>query len=242
MTPKLSSRKIGEVNIVEIQGVLAGAGVRKVKEMMKNVLETNSAEGLLFNMREVEKVDDSGAEAILEVVRKPSKAGIFGHNLSAYFIAEHMTPNEPIPIFEKACEVIGYFAEEFVRGKQALPEERRRFSRTVTALPGKFQLEEFGRSFLLEAAVTNLSEGGLYGYFLDSATEELAQRILDPFDLKMMKIYLVLGGKVEIETEGKVLRSGTDFSQSHGLAVEFYNLRSEDEQEIREFLKGRVRA
>ena len=234
MIPKFNARRIGEVAIFELQGAFTNPWVNRIKDEMIETMNEEEAKGLLFNVRETEKVDDPGALAILQMVRQAPKGGIWGHNLTAYFIAEHMNPQEPIPIFEKGTEAVGYFGKEFAGRSR---NEKRRFPRVKTALPVELELEDFGDEFLFEGVVTNLSAGGFYAYFLDAASEELARRKLDPYDLKLLKIRLKPDRSRPIETEGKVLRTGRESSVTQGVAVEFYNLKAADGERIREFLK-----
>ena len=238
MVPKLQWRKIGGVSIFELYGVFAEPWVSHKKEEMREILGASPSpyRGVLLNLREAEKVDRPGAETILETVRKAPKGGILGRNLTACFVAEHMNPGEPIPIFEKDREAIGYFSKELVETNEGATCERRRFPRIRAALPAEFELQEAGSPFLFEAAVLNLSEGGLYGRFLDSKTEELAARTLNPFDLKMLKIRLRLGDREVLKIEGKVLRMGEESGKSGGIAVEFYDLEAREGERIREFL------
>lgn len=242
MVPKFQSRQIGDVNIFELRGVFAEPWVKTIKGEMTQIYDEHPTAGLLFNVREVEKVDHPGAETVLEFARRSPKGGILGHNLSAYFIAEHMNPNEPIPIFEKESEAIGYFGKEFVGKRKTPTQERRRFQRTKTAVPVEFELHDLEEPFAFEAVVTDLSGGGLYAYFLDSSTEELARRILNPYDLKMLKARLWLQKGKLIEVEGKILRAGEDFSEAQGVAVEFYNLKPGDEEMIQAFLREEAEA
>lgn len=238
VVPKFLARRIGNVNIFELEGIFAEPWVTRTRQEMNKTLEMNPCHGLLLDLREVETLDHPGAEAILATARKPRRSGILGHNLSAYFVAEHMRPNEPIPIFESASEVVGFFRKEFAQGGKSLLKERRRFPRIQTAVPAEFELGGFGDSFRFEAVVTNLSQGGLYGQFLDSRTEALARRVLDPFDLKLLKIRFLLPEEKALEIEGKVLRPAKDVKEVSGVAVEFYNARKEDELKIQQFLKS----
>lgn len=235
MVPRLHWRKIGGVSIFELHGVFAEPWVDHKREEMTEILGENLSEGLVLNLREVERVDRPGAETILEMVRKAPKGGILGHNLSAYFVAEHMNPGEPIPIFERDREAVGYFRKELALAGGEGTGERRRFPRIKTALPVDFELKDGERSFFFEAAVLNLSEGGLYAEFLDSKMEELASRTLNPFDLKMLNIRLRIEEDL-LKMEGKVLRTGEESGELGGAAVEFYNLGAREGERIREFL------
>ncbi|MBI4115793.1 MAG: PilZ domain-containing protein [Candidatus Omnitrophica bacterium] len=238
MIPKLFTRKIGSVEILELRGLFADPWPGRMNETFNKVFEQDKPSGVLLNLREVEKIDHSGAEVILKTARRSGKGGILGQNLSAYFVAEHMNPNEPIPIFEKEREAIEFFKKEFAFPEEDIPQERRSFPRLETAMPLELEYEDFGESFFFEAVVTNLSEGGLYAYFLDSQTEELARRKLDPFDLKLLKLRFELSEKEAVEVEGKVIRaSKDDFGLTQGIAMEFYSVRPEDGERISKFMK-----
>lgn len=236
VTPKLQWRRIGDVNIVEIRGFFTEPWLKRNREEMLAILDRHPSTGLLVDVREIEKVDHPGAELILEAVRKPVRGGILGHNLSAYFVAEHMRPGEPIQIFEKGSEAVGFFEKELTEGEPSARGEMRRFLRVKTALPVEFEVRGEAASSVFEAVVLNLSEGGFYGRFLDSRSEELAERMLDPFDLKLIKVRLHLKTKKIVKAEGKVLRTEKRMSERGGVAVEFYNLSLEDRKSIQQFL------
>jgi len=238
MTPHLTSRKIGDVDIFEIHGIYSSPWVRKIERDINEFREAHPCRGTVFNLREMVKVDDPGVQSLLSLARNHKKSGFWGHNLSAYFIAEHMNPQEPIPIFEDGEEVVRFFAKEFADQTTAPAIERRQFPRLQTALPVAIEASNFGQFFNFEAVITNLSEGGLFAYFMDSATEGLAHRILDPFDLKMMRLNLSMGKGKKLAVQGKLLRSGDDFSKEPGMAVEFYDLSLLNRQEIQRYLDG----
>ena len=237
MIPRLQWRRIGGVNIFEIEGVFTEPWLNRNKEEMDNTLEEYPGTGLLMDLRDVERIDKRGVELILEIARMAKKRGVLGQNLSTYFVAEHMEPNKELSIFEKEQEAIRYFEVEFAEPEEG--REKRKFPRIATGLPVEFELKEDKDTFLFEAVILNLSEGGFFGRFLDTKTEELVRRVLDPYDLKMLKICLSLGGVKVLKTEGKILRSEKEMNESGGVAIEFYNLRSEDQARIRAFLGPR---
>jgi len=237
VNPQFLSRRIGDVNIFQVRGTFSEPWVKPLKREMNQAYNENPAAGLLFNVREVEKVDELGAETVLEFTRRSPKSGILGHNLSAYFIAEHMNPNEPIPIFEKEREAVGYFEKELIRLKGNFSKERRKFHRTKTAVPVELKLSNPDESLTFEAVLTDLSVGGFFAYFLDASTEEAARRSLNPFDLKILKARLWFQKGKLVEVEGKILRTEKDFTDAPGVAVEFYNLKSTDEKIIQDFLR-----
>ena len=237
MIPRLQWRRIGGVNIFEIEGVFAEPGLNRNREELNRIVKEHPAAGLLMNLRDIERIDRRGAEIILETAKWAKKGGLLGQNLSTYFVAEHMKANEEIPIFDKEQEAIAYFGVELAEPEKG--RERRRFPRIASGLAVQFELRESKEIFFFEAVVLNLSEGGFFGRFLDGKTETLACRVLDPYDLKMLKICLALGGGKVLKTEGKILRSEKEMNESGGVAVEFYKLRSEDRARIRAFLGPR---
>ncbi len=237
MATKLRWRKIGGVNIFELSGVFAGSELERNKTEMQTILKKNPSSGLLIDLREVEKIDLAGAQTILDAARQTHKGGILGQNLSAYYVAEQMEPNEPIPIFEKDREVINYFDREFAELDLNPEMEKRRFPRIATALPAELEFKDEKNIYFFDTVVLNLSEGGFFGKFLDSKTEELASRLLDPYDLKMLKIRLSLRGKI-LRTEGKVLRAEAETTGASGVAIQFYNLRPEDREKVQVFLES----
>lgn len=238
MIPKVNWRKIGAVNIIQLNGVFVDPWVKRGQEQMSAILEEHPTRGLLLNLRELEKVDRTGAEALLETTRKPAKGAILGQNLSVSFITEHMAPGERVPIFETQGQAVEYFGQEFALAGSGPRGEKRRFPRILTALAAEFEIKSLEEPRLFEVVVTNLSEGGLYGLFLDSDSEELAQRTLDPFNLKMLEMRLKLAENEVLAIEGKMVRAEEDASsKALGVAIEFYHLKPEDQSRILTFLK-----
>ena len=239
MTPKLQWRKIGNVNIFEYQGVFSEPSVKQNEKEMSYILHSHPSKGLLFNLRLLEKLDHSAVELILETTRQAKKSAILGHNLSSYFIAEHMRPNEAVPFFDEADEAIDFFEEELaeITPEEKKLEEKRYFPRIKTALPVKFEIKNENGKLAFQAVVLNLSEGGLYGRFLDSHTEELAKRAVDPFDLKMLSVRLRLPDSQLLKLNGKILRTQKEFSPPSGFALEFYQLEARERQQIVHFLE-----
>ena len=238
MTPKLNWRRIGGVNIFELEGIFSESWLTRGKQEMTTVLNRCPSTGLLFNLRSLERVDHPGAEWILDTTRKAPKGGILGQNLASFFVAEYLRPSEPLPIFETQREAIEYFGKEFAQNGEGSSsgEDKRLFPRIKTALPVELSCKEAGSAFRFEAAVLNLSEGGFYGRFLDSKTEGLATQALDPFDLKLLTVRLSLPGWQGVKTDGKVLRTRREQAGDGVMAVEFYNLNSTDRQKIQNFL------
>ena len=240
MIPMVQWRKIGEVSIFELQGIFTSPWVDRAKEEILEMIKECPTRGLLLNLKQVEKIDSEGAEAILEMVRRKTRCAILGRNLATYFVAERMKAAEEIPIFNEEKDAIAYFEKEFVSSGKDAFMERRRFPRLKTAVPVEVFLEDYdGPRPCFKAVVTNLTPVGVHCYFLDAETENQARRTLDPFDFKTLRLHLHLTAKTTLEIPGKLLRTEEDDSRALGIAVEFYSLNSEEKNQIQFFLKNK---
>ena len=238
MREKLFTRRIGEVNLFEVQGPFINSSAKSLSGEMNRFLAKQPAPGLLLNVKQADRIDEAGAEMLLEILRKQDKKGVWGHNLSAYFIAEHMNPEEAVPFFEKFHEAVSFFGPELAQGGDRV-KEKRRFPRVRTALPVTLSFPEQDETFSLDVIVTNLSRGGFYAYYPDAQAEALARRLLNPLDLKMIQVQLVLDRNHKILAEGKFLRSEKEFPESTGLAVEFYTLKPGDREKIEQWVEAK---
>jgi len=224
-------RKIGGVNIFELRGKLAEPWVDQLGEEMSKVLNVHPARGLLMNFLQVEEEDDLGAQVVLETLRRSKKPGILIHEHSNCFVLRRMNDHsqDRIPLFKNTHEAVSYFEKEFVLDDF---EERRQYPRIKTALPVQFRLEDGKTGGLqFEAIVTNMSLGGLLTKFLDSHTEALVKKQLDPFDLRLLRMQLELPDGEVVEVEGKALRM-----QNGAIAVEFYKLAPGNKGKLEIFL------
>lgn len=242
MEAKLEWRKIGEVNILELEGIFSDPWSANGGSRISQHLEAHPASGLLINLRAVQRLDQHAAELLLGVLRKASKGGILGYNLPSYYVAEHMVPNEPIPVFEKENQAIRYFGKELAQASVDQTAEKRMFPRIPVALPLEFEFrdEEEKKTYAFEAIALNLSEGGLCAEFLDFKNERLFDHVLDPFDLRMLSIRLSLGEPQWLRMKGKLLRLQKTSPSRRIVGLEFYNLSAADKKQIGLYLKANL--
>lgn len=236
---QFSWRRIGNVNIFEVQGELAGPLASRTHFEISQVMKQNPSSSVLLDLRQIENIDGPSAEVMVSALGNTKKSGILSGKSQLKTVFQQTDHGRHIPVFDNEYDAVLHFGREFAQYKQG-NDEKRKFPRLKTALPVEFEYRdpEQNQNFVFHAVATNLGGGGLYADFFDAKTQEFAQLALDPFDLKLLKIHLSLfDGKI-VDTTGKVLRIGEEFPQTRGLAVEFYKLQEDDRMKIEGFLKS----
>lgn len=238
MDPKMIWKKLGAVNIFELKGSLSGACAVEFGDQVKEIKDSSPADGTLVNVRGVRETDAAGVQTVQKALEGREKRAVWGRNLSSYFLQKKIS-GETLPVFETSHQVVEYFQKEFATAGEGIPKERRKFPRIEMSLPIEFGIKGSNEPFRFEGVVCNLSEGGLYAFFLESDMEEMAARLLNPFDLKLLVMRLTLSRSEDFTAEGKVVRIENLQGHERGVGLEFYHLNDRGLRQIRAFLQDR---
>jgi len=236
--PKIVSRQVGDVAILDLKGNFVGSWLDKSKHDLEKWLKRHKPKNLLINLKEVDNIDQDGINTILKHVKHIVKKAITSSDKSVAKMIQTCKDSVKIPLFSDEQTVVNFFGQEFVKeGRATLTQipERREYPRLRTALPLICHSEE--DKFLFKAIVTNFSQGGLYAEYLDLEPALGHPRNLDPYDFKMLNLKMTLPGDDQIHLKAKLTRK--DFiSDQMGFAIEFYEVSNEVTQRITQFLKS----
>ncbi len=236
--PQVRKRKIGSVVIIDIKGELVGPWALKAKDNIANLI-SNSVNNLIINLKELNTVDSLGVKAVSSNLNSDIRNVIISGRTSVMEMFSRLSIFDNLTVFNDEDAVINYFGKEFVeREVDHIPDEseRRNYQRLKTAIPIEFWYEdESGKKVVFKAIVTDISEGGLLAEYLDLETVDIANKNLDPYDLKMLELKIKLPDYDYIYASGKVLRTVMNGEQL-GLGIQFYKIKPEDQNSIASFL------
>lgn len=233
--PKIDQRRIGAVAILDIKGSFTGPWASRGKEELMYHLKTTSSGNAILNLRSLTHLDSLGARAILESIPNTQGMAILAGNRQVMDLVTRYSGTKQLRLFWNEREAVRSFGKTFI-GDSSVPIERRAHPRMPTALPLEFYNLEEAEPIYFCAVVTNLSLGGLFAEYIDLKYVEESLEHLDPYDLKLLHLNLLLSKGKAMEAEGKVVHRRLDGEQL-GIGIEFYKLDPKDQQEIRNFLK-----
>jgi len=234
MIPQITQRKIGNVMIIDINGTLSGSWALRGKEKLSQMLEAMRGQKVIFNLRGVTGMDTLGVKSLFESVSRQKEAGVLYGNAGVRDLMSHFPESKRFRMFRDEGEVVSVFGEDLVSAVNS--KEQRTTVRMETAVPLEFDYEEGGEKIQFRAIVTNLSEGGLFAQYIDLKIAEESLKRLNPYDLKVLHLKLLLPNKKPIHTEGKVVYRKLDGEQV-GIGLQFTRIGSKEREEIRRFLK-----
>ncbi|HNV86741.1 MAG TPA: PilZ domain-containing protein [Candidatus Omnitrophota bacterium] len=235
--PQIIKRKIGLVDIIDLQGAFVGPWALRGRDEIGQYLRGRSTKNLLVNLRNLLTVDSLGVKAITENLSPEVRSGLMTGNLSVMEMFYRVVREKALKFFKTDFEVVDYFGEDLVKWQESSFSEKRKHPRLRTALPLEFSsLDENGDPIVFHAIVTDLSEGGLLVEYLDIDQAFFGKTRLNPYDFHLLDMRIRLPGSVEILTKGKVKRTIMEGEQ-FGMGIEFSEIRDEDKQKIFEFLK-----
>lgn len=236
--PQIQTRRIGEVEIIDLKGELVGPWALRGRESLAGVLTEVKAPSLLINLKELERVDSLGIKAIVDNMPKGGRAGIICGNVSVMEMFNRLSCVEGLKIYRDEEKVVEEFGKELAKGDHGDFAEKRRFKRVNTALPLEFTfVNDDGENFVFRSIVTNLSEGGLFAEYLDMQSANASLELLDPYDFKMMNLTIRIPGGDTIKAEGKVVHQ-QKINEQIGIGIEFYKISEEEKKKIRRIVEG----
>ncbi len=236
---RIKSKRVGRVNICEIYGDFRDGFARRGKAALAQLAQGLQTPDLLLNLKDLENADRFGLDVLREcgAYFRKSALLIAGAPLEANPDAQNLT--QKYHVAKNLCEAASFFQRELA---EAMPgqiegDERRGFVRLPVILPAKFHAHEQETPGDYFAVVTNLSEGGLYAEFIDSGTETSAAKNLDPFELKLLDVELVLTPDVCVKAGAKVVHAKKG---EGGLGMEFYQFPAGDKDKLLEWLSRQL--
>ncbi len=234
----IKSKSVGAVRIFEICGKFSGEFADKGNVAMQRVMKTMTLKNVLFNLRELEQIDDRGIDFILDRGRQASKCGLLARDqvLSENF--RRRDKEQRISYLGTEEEAVRFFSKEFASGttEDSNPVlERRHYIRLDTVLPVEFEYEcGSGRKLFFSAVVTNLSENGLYAEFIQSRAEDQARVVMDPYDLRLIGLKLIIPPGEIVDMKGKLIHGSV---RDGGVGLEFYDFVDGGREKIRSWVE-----
>lgn len=235
MVLQIGERKIGNVVIVDIKGNLSGTWALKGKERIVQTLARNNSCKFIFNLRETVSLDTLGTKSILDSLPEGGDLSMIPGNLGVMDLVKRYLKNRRLNLYRNELEIASAFGRDFVN-TEALDEQRGSM-RLETAFPLEFYFEDRGECLEFRAIVTNLSESGLFAEYIDLSTAEETLKRLDPYDLKLLHLKLLLPMRKPVEVEGNVVHRRLDGDQL-GIGVKFTNLGEKETREVQNVLKS----
>ncbi len=218
----MKTKRVGSVQICEIQGAFQGAQARRGAASLERAAKTGAIATpyLCLNMHDVSSIDETAIGVVSELNRIFKKKAIVTAKNGCLQSAG--TRFAPFTMLSSVPEAADLFAAELAEPAENLDaDERRGFIRLNTILPAFFQLKCGTSAAPYFAVVTNLSEGGLYAEFLDSETEAQSLQKLNPLELQLMEVRLHFPGHCEIKADAKIIHAKPG---EGGVGMEFYGL------------------
>ncbi len=236
MENKIKSKRVGDVRIFELMGDLTGSFALRGRDAIQRTLQSVPKRNVLFNIQRLHHIDETGIDAVLRGAQGAAKSVLLAGASPAAGEIQAKDSEGKLKLIVSEDDAARFFERELAVPTldDDLFPERRQFIRLKTVLPLHFKAgDKEGESHEFFAVVTNLSEGGLFAEFIESASEDGMKKNVNPFDLQLMELHIDLGGHQEIEMRGKLIHG--DITEG-GIGVEFYDMADPDRLTLRDWI------
>ncbi|MBI4395207.1 MAG: PilZ domain-containing protein [Candidatus Omnitrophica bacterium] len=234
-TIQLSLRKIGTVQVFDLEGVLTGEEMEPVSQKIDYVIQKKRLRRVILNLQKVQSIDQIALRKIVACLIRPQRALIYAPDGSCreLFSDTHLPGNVRLcKNEEEVAEAFGSFL--FLKDKmfqvpvdETKPEikgyglERRRNKRIRVAVPIKlaFQMKD-GSTLTTKAIATNVSQGGIFAEFLDLDAPDYSK--MQGLEESQVTITVLPSEtfKEEIVIPGKIVRFEM-LKKQYGIAIRF---------------------
>lgn len=235
--PQIVKRRIGAVDILDLQGQFVGPWALRGREEISQYLKGRQTKNLLVNLRGLTTVDSLGVKAVSENLTDEMRSALVVGNLSVMEMFLRLISPERLRFFKTEYEVIDYFGEDLVKWQEPSFEEKRKHQRLKTALPLEFScVSEKDEPVCFHGVITDLSEGGLMVEYLDLDQGFFGKARLNPYDFRILNMKVKLPGGPEVFAKGKVVRTVMEGAQ-FGMGIEFCEISDEDKALFAEYIR-----
>jgi anti-anti-sigma regulatory factor len=234
-TVQLELRKIGNVQVFDLSGVLTGAELDPIIQKIEQAIHKKKLRRVIMNLQKVQSMDEIALRKVTAVLLRPQRSLIFipDGECRNLFNNTHLPGNVKLcKDEEEVAEAFGSFL--FVKDKAyevAIDEnqpqpanhglERRRDKRIRVAIPIKIMCTgKDGDQISSKAIATNVSRGGLFAEFLDLNAPEYSKME----GMQGAQIFVDVPAndtfKEEMRMQGKILRFEL-LKKQYGIAIQF---------------------
>jgi anti-anti-sigma regulatory factor len=236
MENKIKAKRVGDVNIFEIFGQLTGDFAVRGNDAIQQSLCASKKRNILFNIQELQQIDEVGIDAILRNSEMAVKSALLTGRCPIVGMIQNKDTMRRLFMLKNELEAAQFFSREFAAPtlEEQIYPERRRFIRLKTVLPLHFWCDwDDDRKLEFFAVVTNLSEGGLFAQFIESVSENDAKKNLNPYDLRLLHLNVGLIGHEPLSLNGKIVHGNL---LEGGIGIEFYDVDEDNRLRLRDWL------
>ena len=237
---RIKSKRVGRVNICEIYGDFRDGFARRGKAALMQLAQGLNTPDLLLNLKELKTADGYGLDVLQESGVNFRKSALLVESAPLEGKLDLGKLGQKFHLAKNLFEAASFFRRELAElaPGQVDGDERRGFVRLPVILPAKFRASVQQDQVLdYFAVVTNLSAGGLYAEFIDSDTECIASKNLDPFELKLLDLELDLSADVRVRAGAKVVHVKKG---EGGIGMELYRFHAGDKEKLMEWLSQQL--
>lgn len=237
MDNKIKCKGVGKVEIFELIGDLTGSFAVRSYRAISQSLHIHKRNCALFNVQGLKQIDAQGIQTLLKSTDNMNKCALLINDHPVVESMRKLGVAEKFSIFQDTDDAAFYLSREFAmrNANEKQGSERREHIRLETVLPLHFSYElPFQKEINFFAVVTNLSEGGLYAEFMESALEEKAKKYLKPYDTNPLSLKLFFTRDRSIELKGRVVYGAL---ASEGIGMEFLGTTDEKLAILRQWLE-----
>ena len=232
---QLELRKIGNVQVFDLSGVLVGDELDPVIQKIEQTIHKKRLRRVILNLQKVQSLDEIALRKITAVLLRPQRSLIFAPDGSCrdLFSGTHLPGNVKLCkneeevanafgsflfVKDKAFEVL---ADEHQPKNGSYGLERRRDKRICVAIPVEMKFKEKdGADFSVKAIATNVSQGGLFAEFLNLDAPDYTK--MQEFEGAEISIFVPSNNtfKEPLTALGKIIRFEL-LKKQYGMAVQF---------------------
>lgn len=235
MIPQVSKRRIGKVNIIDMNGSMTGLWTARLKRQLERAFHHLNGAPTVLNFRHVTDIDTLGLKSLFQVASNKKQFDVLSGDSEIMAFLSRYPESKQFRILNNEEELVRIYGEELV--EETKDHDKRGSQRLQTVISVRFSYERDSGKKQCVGIISNVSERGFYIEYIDILSAEASLTELDPHNIQTLDFILSLPNGKTVSGRGTVLHWELNHDQ-FGIGVQIDHFNAQDEKRFSEFLQS----
>ena len=236
MIPQVIKRRIGKVNIIDMNGSMTGLWTARLKIQLEQAFQNLDGNPAVLNFRHITDIDTLGVRFLFQVTSDQNHLSILAGDKGIMDFFNRYPESKRFRLLNNEQDLVQVYGSDLTE-ENVKDDELRGNLRLQTAISIRFSYHQDSGQKQCVGVVSNLSEHGFYIEYIDILSVEQSLTELNPYNIQSLDFVLSLSNGTTVSGQGKVLHWQLNHEQ-FGIGVHIEKFDSQDEKRFSDFLQS----
>lgn len=236
MIPQVTRRRIGKVNMIDMNGSITGLWKTRLETQLERAFYKIDGKPTVLNLRHITDIDSLGLRSLLDATSNQKQIGILSGESEIMDFLNRYAETKRFQILSNEQEFVQVYGSDLLQDV-AQDDENRGSVRLQTAISIRFSYNQDSERKQCVGVISNLSQNGFYIEYIDILSVEQTLSQLNPHDIQALDFIISLPNRKPVSGQGKVLHWQLNHDQ-FGIGVRIQKFDEESQKRFLHFLQS----